>query len=156
MASTKDIPSTVKEMVDLLPTEVAIFLSFFGSQFLVISKFLFFFSNVVWLYFFQFCFYILSNFRWIFPPVPHLIFCWQVFQTSARKALKSLGLSLLCVTLGVFLLANVPWFLLPVGWLFLGTSITGVRQTNHQNWNSHNHLSVVFSSNYFSFFSLFH
>jgi Kef-type K+ transport system membrane component KefB len=70
MASTKEFPTTVKELVELLPVEV--------------------------------------------------------FQTSSKKALKSLGLSVVCVVLGVLLLANVPWFLLPIGWLFLGTSITGV------------------------------
>jgi stearoyl-CoA desaturase (delta-9 desaturase) len=70
MASTKEFPTTVKELVELLPVEV--------------------------------------------------------FQTSSKKALKSLGLSVVCVVLGVLLLANVPWFLLPIGWLFLGTSITGL------------------------------
>jgi hypothetical protein len=50
----------------------------------------------------------------------------QVFQKSTTKAIWSLIKILSFVTLGVVIIANTPWYLLPIGWLFLGTSVTGV------------------------------
>jgi fatty acid desaturase len=50
----------------------------------------------------------------------------EVFQTSTKKAIFSLVKTITFVTLGIVTLAYTPWYLLPIGWMFLGTAITGV------------------------------
>jgi fatty acid desaturase len=61
-------------------------------------------------------------------PVPPLadLMPREVFQKSTTKAIWSLIKILSFVTLGVVIIANTPWYLLPIGWLFLGTSVTGL------------------------------
>jgi len=49
----------------------------------------------------------------------------ECFQRDRRKAWMSVLLNLLMVGLGYFSLAVVPWFLLPIAWIFTGTALTG-------------------------------
>jgi len=50
----------------------------------------------------------------------------EMFELNGRRAFKRLMFSILAITLGVVMLAVLPWYLLPVGWLFMGTATTGV------------------------------
>jgi acyl-lipid omega-6 desaturase (Delta-12 desaturase) len=47
------------------------------------------------------------------------------FQKSSRKAWASVAFSSFAVGLGYWSIANLPWFLLPLGWIFTGTALTG-------------------------------
>lgn len=59
------------------------------------------------------------------PDLLHLL-PKDVFALSSFKALKKLSSSVLAVTLGVVALIYLPWYLLPLGWIFLGTATTGL------------------------------
>jgi acyl-lipid omega-6 desaturase (Delta-12 desaturase) len=50
----------------------------------------------------------------------------ECFQKSHRKAWSSVLLTVLAVGLGFVAIANSPWFLLPLAWLFAGTAFTGL------------------------------
>lgn len=55
----------------------------------------------------------------------------EVYQRSSVKALQTLALSIGLVVLGYFVLAIVPWYLVPLGWFFLGAALTGVFVCGH-------------------------
>lgn len=50
----------------------------------------------------------------------------EIYEMSSRKAAARLTLSILTISLGVVMLAIFPWYLLPIGWVFMGTAITGL------------------------------
>lgn len=50
----------------------------------------------------------------------------EYLQPSYYKAGRALVNCLLLLVLGYLLLIFLPWFALPVGWLFVGTSVTGL------------------------------
>eukprot|EP01112_Ceratiomyxa_fruticulosa_P014981 TRINITY_DN4352_c0_g1_i1.p1 TRINITY_DN4352_c0_g1~~TRINITY_DN4352_c0_g1_i1.p1 ORF type:complete len:719 (-),score=97.88 TRINITY_DN4352_c0_g1_i1:32-2188(-) len=50
----------------------------------------------------------------------------DIYELSNRKALAKLLFSAFAIALSVTLLAISPWWLLPLGWLIMGTSITGL------------------------------
>jgi len=52
--------------------------------------------------------------------------CLQVFEIDDLKALKSVLISVTSYTLGLFMIAKSPWYLLPLAWAWTGTAITGV------------------------------
>jgi omega-6 fatty acid desaturase (delta-12 desaturase) len=47
------------------------------------------------------------------------------FKKNPRKAWSSVLLSITAVSLGYSVIAYVPWFLLPLAWIFTGTALTG-------------------------------
>lgn len=47
------------------------------------------------------------------------------FQKNRRKAWSLVLLSVLAVGLGCAAIASLPWFLLPLAWIFTGTALTG-------------------------------
>jgi omega-6 fatty acid desaturase (delta-12 desaturase) len=47
------------------------------------------------------------------------------FQKDRRKAWSQALLSVVAAALGYVAIANSPWFLLPVAWIFTGTALTG-------------------------------
>jgi acyl-lipid omega-6 desaturase (Delta-12 desaturase) len=47
------------------------------------------------------------------------------FQRNPKKAWASVAFSSFAVCLGLWSLATLPWFLLPLGWVFTGTALTG-------------------------------
>ncbi|GAB4529091.1 MAG: fatty acid desaturase [Pleurocapsa sp.] len=49
----------------------------------------------------------------------------EVFIKNPRKAWSKLIINILCVGVGYWLVAVSPWFLLPIAWIFLGTSLQG-------------------------------
>ena len=49
----------------------------------------------------------------------------EVFVKNPRKAWTKLAINTLCVVLGYGLVAVSPWYLLPLSWIFLGTSLQG-------------------------------
>lgn len=49
----------------------------------------------------------------------------ECFQKNRRKAWLSILVSVLAVSLGYVGLVNLPWFLLPIAWVFTGTALTG-------------------------------
>lgn len=50
----------------------------------------------------------------------------ECFQKNSRKAWLSVVLSITAVGLGYLGIANSPWFLLPLAWIFTGTALTGL------------------------------
>lgn len=51
---------------------------------------------------------------------------FQVFEIDDLKAWKSVLISVTSYTLGLFMIAKAPWYLLPLAWAWTGTAITGV------------------------------
>ena len=49
----------------------------------------------------------------------------ECFQRNRLQAWKSVLISILMVALGYASLAIAPWYLLPLGWIFTGTALTG-------------------------------
>ena len=49
----------------------------------------------------------------------------EVFVKNPRKAWSKLVVNVLCVVLGYYVVAVAPWYLLPMSWIFLGTSLQG-------------------------------
>jgi omega-6 fatty acid desaturase (delta-12 desaturase) len=67
----------------------------------------------------------------------------EVFMKNPRKAWTRVIINVLLVGLGYYGVAVAPWFLLPVAWIFLGTSLTGFfvighdcghRSFSNRNW----------------------
>lgn len=50
----------------------------------------------------------------------------ECFQKDRRKAWSSVLMSILAVGLGYLGIAILPWFLLPLAWIFTGTALTGL------------------------------
>nr|AOE43348.1 delta 9 fatty acid desaturase ScdA [Cavenderia deminutiva] len=50
----------------------------------------------------------------------------DVFEKSTTRATRRLIASVGLVTLGVVLVYNLPWYLLPIGWFFMGTACCGI------------------------------
>lgn len=50
----------------------------------------------------------------------------ECFQKDRRKAWSSVLVSFLAVGLGYVGIASLPWFLLPLTWIFTGTALTGL------------------------------
>ena len=49
----------------------------------------------------------------------------ECFQKDRRRAWLSVLFSLFAVAIGYVAIANLPWFLLPLAWIFTGTALTG-------------------------------
>ncbi|AFY78361.1 fatty acid desaturase [Pleurocapsa sp. PCC 7327] len=49
----------------------------------------------------------------------------ECFQKDRRKAWSFLFINVLAVSLGYVGIATLPWFLLPLAWIFTGTALTG-------------------------------
>lgn len=50
----------------------------------------------------------------------------ECFQKDRRKAWSSVLFSVLAISLGYVGIASLPWFLLPLAWIFTGTALTGL------------------------------
>jgi len=50
----------------------------------------------------------------------------EIFEKSTTRATRRLLLSIGLVTVGAFLVYVLPWYLLPIGWLFMGTACCGL------------------------------
>lgn len=50
----------------------------------------------------------------------------ECFQKDRRKAWSSVLINVLAVGLGYVGIASLPWFLLPLAWIFTGTALTGL------------------------------
>lgn len=50
----------------------------------------------------------------------------ECFQKDRRKAWLSVLINVLAVGLGYVGIAKLPWFLLPIAWIFTGTALTGL------------------------------
>lgn len=50
----------------------------------------------------------------------------ECFQKDRRKAWSSVIISVLAVGVGYIGIASLPWFLLPLAWIFTGTALTGL------------------------------
>lgn len=50
----------------------------------------------------------------------------QVFEINDLKAWKTIAISVASYSLGLFMIAKAPWYLLPLAWAWTGTAITGV------------------------------
>ncbi|EGC39055.1 hypothetical protein DICPUDRAFT_52931 [Dictyostelium purpureum] len=50
----------------------------------------------------------------------------EVFEKSTRSATKKLIASISLVTIGAYLVYALPWYLLPIGWIFMGTACCGL------------------------------
>ncbi|KAM9974377.1 hypothetical protein ACTFIW_007829 [Dictyostelium discoideum] len=50
----------------------------------------------------------------------------EVFEKSTRTATKKLLGSIGLVTIGTYLVYALPWYLLPIGWIFMGTACCGL------------------------------
>ena len=55
----------------------------------------------------------------------------ECFEQNPLKAWRAVIVNVLLVVLGYFCLANAPWFLLPVAWIFTGTALTGLFILGH-------------------------
>lgn len=55
----------------------------------------------------------------------------KVFEIDDVKAWKSVLISAASYTLGLFMIAKAPWFLLPIAWAWTGTAITGFFVIGH-------------------------
>ncbi|CAN8273373.1 unnamed protein product [Cochlearia groenlandica] len=55
----------------------------------------------------------------------------EVFEIDDSKALKSVLISVTSYTLGLFMIAKAPWYLLPLAWAYTGTAITGFFVIGH-------------------------
>lgn len=51
----------------------------------------------------------------------------DLLQPSTWKALRTLFFSILFLVCGVFMIQHCPWYLLPVGWMFIALVAAGVR-----------------------------
>lgn len=49
----------------------------------------------------------------------------ECFQKDRRKAWSSVFINVVAVALGYVGIVNLPWFLLPIAWIFTGTALTG-------------------------------
>ncbi|KAF2072946.1 hypothetical protein CYY_005739 [Polysphondylium violaceum] len=50
----------------------------------------------------------------------------EIFEKSTTKATRKLLLSIGLVTIGAMLVYVLPWYLLPIGWFFMGTACCGL------------------------------
>ncbi|EGG21528.1 delta 9 fatty acid desaturase [Cavenderia fasciculata] len=50
----------------------------------------------------------------------------DIFEKSTSKATRRILVSVGLVTAGVVMIYNLPWYLLPLGWLFMGTACCGL------------------------------
>lgn len=50
----------------------------------------------------------------------------ECFQKDRRKAWSSVLITISAVSLGYLGITNLPWFLLPIAWIFTGTALTGL------------------------------
>ncbi|VVB17301.1 unnamed protein product [Arabis nemorensis] len=55
----------------------------------------------------------------------------EVFEIDDVKAWKSVLISVTSYTLGLFMIAKSPWYLLPLAWAWTGTAITGFFVIGH-------------------------
>ncbi|KAL6534848.1 Omega-6 fatty acid desaturase, chloroplastic [Orobanche gracilis] len=55
----------------------------------------------------------------------------KVFEIDDVKAWKSVLISVTSYALGIFMIANLPWYLLPLAWAWTGTAITGFFVIGH-------------------------
>ncbi|KAL6541130.1 Omega-6 fatty acid desaturase, chloroplastic [Orobanche minor] len=55
----------------------------------------------------------------------------KVFEIDDVKAWKSVLISVTSYALGIFMIANFPWYLLPLAWAWTGTAITGFFVIGH-------------------------
>eukprot|EP00002_Diphylleia_rotans_P003984 TRINITY_DN1285_c0_g1_i3.p1 TRINITY_DN1285_c0_g1~~TRINITY_DN1285_c0_g1_i3.p1 ORF type:complete len:795 (+),score=169.54 TRINITY_DN1285_c0_g1_i3:59-2443(+) len=55
----------------------------------------------------------------------------EVFEKSNLQAFGQLLFSLISCGIGIYLLTVLPWFLLPIGWAFVGTAATGLFIIGH-------------------------
>lgn len=55
----------------------------------------------------------------------------ECFEKNSRKAWTQVLISVSMVALGYYLLTISPWFLLPLGWIFTGTALTGFFVIGH-------------------------
>nr|AGW21689.1 omega-6 fatty acid desaturase [Solanum commersonii] len=55
----------------------------------------------------------------------------KVFEIDDGKALKSVLISVTSYTLGLFMIAKAPWYLLPLAWAWTGTAVTGFFVIGH-------------------------
>ncbi|KAG2244988.1 hypothetical protein Bca52824_093174 [Brassica carinata] len=60
----------------------------------------------------------------------------EVFEIDDVKAWKSVLISVTSYTLGLFMIAKAPWYLLPLAWAWTGTAVTG--------YTSHYPLSLLY------------
>ncbi|KAF0983482.1 hypothetical protein FDP41_010547 [Naegleria fowleri] len=65
-----------------------------------------------------------SSFSW--DEIKHLLQDSDVFQLSSRKAWTQVLMTIGLLTLGIVAAAQFPWYLLPVSWIFIGLSATGL------------------------------
>jgi omega-6 fatty acid desaturase (delta-12 desaturase) len=49
-----------------------------------------------------------------------------VFQINDLKAWITVLISAVSYSLGLFMIAKSPWYLLPLAWAWTGTAVTGV------------------------------
>lgn len=49
----------------------------------------------------------------------------ECFEKDRRKAWTSVGLSVVAAAIGYLGIATLPWYVLPVAWIFTGTALTG-------------------------------
>jgi len=50
----------------------------------------------------------------------------ELYRVDTTKAIVRLCLSISFYVLGIFVLSQVPWFVLPIGWIFLGIVFSGL------------------------------
>lgn len=55
----------------------------------------------------------------------------EVFEIDDTKAWKTVAISVAAYSLGLFLIAKAPWYLLPLAWAWTGTAITGFFVIGH-------------------------
>ncbi|KAJ4958479.1 hypothetical protein NE237_025590 [Protea cynaroides] len=55
----------------------------------------------------------------------------KVFEIDDVKAWKSVLTSVASYTLGIFMIAKAPWYLLPLAWAWTGTAVTGFFVIGH-------------------------
>ena len=55
----------------------------------------------------------------------------EVFEKNPRKAWTKVIINVVCVGLGYWGVAVAPWYILPLMWIFLGTSLIGMFVLGH-------------------------
>eukprot|EP01018_Ginkgo_biloba_P035358 Gb_08625 [translate_table: standard] len=55
----------------------------------------------------------------------------EVFKIDDIKAWKSVAISVAAYSLGLYLIAKAPWYLLPLAWAWTGTAVTGFFVIGH-------------------------
>ncbi|XP_024390435.1 omega-6 fatty acid desaturase, chloroplastic [Physcomitrium patens] len=55
----------------------------------------------------------------------------EVFEINDLKAWKTIAISVASYSLGLFMIAKAPWYLLPLAWAWTGTAITGFFVIGH-------------------------